>query len=187
MPLKNLVNVIPAVAMLAVSSTAGLAQDKSEDRGGWWPRWGMGQMMMDGPRFGGGPMMGQGPMWGFGQDGMLDRIDGRLAFIKTELAVRDDQTAEWDRFSEVVRSNAENHNGLMRSMMEEMTGGDYFDKPLPERLAEQESHMEARLEQIKEMRMAVEELYGVLDDKQKQAANEIMMPAMGMGMGMMMR
>lgn len=38
--------------------------------------------------------------------------------------------------------------------------------------------------------MAVEELYGVLDDKQKQTADEIMMPAMGlggMGMGIMMR
>lgn len=184
MSLKILVNVIPVVAMLAASSSAGLAQGKSDDRGGWWPRWGMGQMMMDGPRFGVGPMMGQGPMWGFGQDGFLDRVDGRLAFIKTELALRDDQAAEWEKFAEAVRSNAENHNGLMRSMMEEMVDGDYFERPLPERLAEQESHMAARLEQIKEMRMAVEALYGVLDDKQKKAADEIMMPAMGMGMGM---
>lgn len=188
MSLKILVNAIPVVAMLAISSSAGLADDKSDDRGGWWPRWGMGQMMMDGPRFGGGPMMGQGPMWGFSQDGMLDRIDGRLAFIRTELALRDDQTDEWEKFAVVVRSNAENHNGLMRSMMEEMADGDYFAKPLPDRLAEQESHMAARLEQIREMRMAVEELYGVLDDKQKKTADEIMMPAMGMGgMGMMMR
>lgn len=190
MSLKILVNVIPVVAMLAASSSAGLADDKSDDRGGWWPRWGMGQMMMDGPRFGGGPMMGQGPMWGYGQEGMLDRIDGRLAFIRTELALRDDQAAEWEKFAEVVRSNAENHNGLMRAMMEEMADGDYFDKPLPERLAEQESRMEARLEQVKEMRAAVEAFYGVLDDKQKKAADEIMMPAMGMGMGgmgMMMR
>ena len=189
MSLKILVNAIPAVAMMVASGSAGLAQDTSGDRGGWWPRWGMGQMMMDGPRFGDGPMMGQGPMWGMGQDGMLDRIDGRLAFIRTELALRDDQAAEWDRFAEVVRSNAENQNGLMRAMMEELADGDFFDKPLPERLAEQESHMAARLDQIKEMRMAVEELYGVLDDKQKQTADEIIMPAtgLGMGMGMMMR
>ena len=187
MSLKILANVVPVVAMLAATSSPGLAQDKSEDREGWWPRWGMGQMMMDGPHYRGGPMMGQGPMWGFGQDGMLDRIDGRLAFIRTELGLRDDQAAEWDRFAETVRSNAENHNGLMRSMMEEMADGGYREKPLPERLAEQESHMEARLEQIKAMRMAVEGLYVVLDNTQKQAANEIMMPAMGMGMGMMMR
>lgn len=145
MSLKILLNVVPVVAMLAISSSAGLADDKSDDRGRWWPRWGMGQMM-DGPGYGGGPMMGRGPMWGFSQDGLLDRIDGRLAFIKTELALKDDQADVWEKFAGVVRSNAENHNGLMRAMMEEMADGDYFDKPLPERLAEQESHMTARLE-----------------------------------------
>jgi hypothetical protein len=182
MSLKILVNAIPVVAMLVASGSPGLAQDASGDRGGWWPGRGMGQMMMDGPRFGGGMMMGQGPMWGYGQDGFLDRVEGRLAFIKTELAVRDDQTAEWEKFAEAVRTNAENHNGLMRAMMEEMVDGDYFERPLPERLTEQESYMVARLEQIKEMRVAVEALYGVLDDKQKQAADEIMIPAMGMMM-----
>lgn len=182
MSLKILVNAIPVVAMLVASGSPGLAQDTSIDRGGWWPRWGMGQMMMEGPRFGGGMMMGQGPMWGYGQDGFLDRVEGRLAFIKTELAVRDEQIAEWEKFTEAVRTNAENHNGLMRAMMEEMADGDYFERPLPERLTEQESHMVARLEQIKEMRVAVEALYGMLDDKQKQAADEIMIPAMGMMM-----
>ena len=112
------------------------------------------------------------------------RVGGRLAFIKTELAIRDDQTAEWDAFAAMVRENAENHNGLMQSMMERMWGDGYADTPLPQRLKEHEGFMTARLAQIQDMRAAVEALYAVLDEDQKKSADEIMMPAMGMGMGM---
>ena len=183
MSLKIIVKAIPVMAMLAASGTMALAQSDDDYRRGWWQGSGMGQMMMNGP-FDGGPMMGRGPMMGYGWDGMLDRIDGRLAFIKTELAIRDDQTAQWDKFAAAARDNAENHNGLMQSMMEEFSGDEYVKKTLPERLSDHEDFMQARLEQIKEMRVAVEELYDVLDDTQKNAANDIMMPAMGMGMGM---
>ena len=186
MALKTLVKAIPVLAMLATSGGMALAQDNDNGRSDWWQRWGTGQMMMNGP-FGRGPMMGQGPMMGFGWDGMMDRIDGRLAFVKAELGIRDDQSAQWDKFAGVARANAENHNGLMKSMMERMSSDDYAAKSLPERMSDMESFMEARLEQIKEMRAAVDELYGVLDDTQKKAANDIMMPAMGMGMGGMMR
>ncbi|KGF68013.1 hypothetical protein LL06_19050 [Hoeflea sp. BAL378] len=168
---------------MAASGTMALAQSDDDSRDGWWPRWGMGQMMMNGP-YGRGPMMGQGPMMGLGWDGMLDRIDGRLAFMKTELGIRDDQSAEWDAFAAALRDNAESHNGLMRSMMERFSDDDAANQTLPERLSEHESFMQARLEQIKEMRAAVEALYAVLDETQKKAANEIVMPAMGMGMGM---
>lgn len=180
---KNLVKVIPVLAILAASGSMALAQSDDDGTTGWWQRWGMGQMMMNGP-YGRGQMMGQGPMMGLGWDGMLDRIDGRLAFIKTELAITDDQSAQWDKFAAALRANAENQNGLMRSMVEQMSDDDYADKTLPERLSEHEGFMQARLEQIKEMRAAVEELYGVLDDTQKKAANDIVLPSMGMGMGM---
>lgn len=183
---KTLVKVIPVLAIMAASGSMAQAQSDDDGRGGWWQRWGMGQMMMNGP-YGRGQMMGQGPMMGLGWDGMLDRIDGRLAFIKTELAITDDQSAQWDKFAATLRANAENHNGMMRSMMERMSDDDDADATLPERLGEHEAFMQARLEQIKEMRAAVEELYGVLDDTQKKAANDIVLPAVGMGMGPMMR
>lgn len=186
MSLKTIAKTIPVLVILAATSSAGLAQSDACNNGGWWQRWGMGQMMMD--RYQGrGPMMGQGPMMGYGWDGMLDRIDGRLAFIRTELGIRDDQSAQWDAFAAAVRTNAESRNGLMRAMMEDMSGDGYADRPLPERLAEHERHMEAQLAHIKELRTAVDALYSALDDTQKKAANDIMLPAMGMGMGMMMR
>lgn len=173
---------IPILTILAASSSFALAQSDDDGRGGWWQGWDMGQMMNG--SFGPRQMMGRGPMMGYGPDGMLDRIDGRLAFIKTELGIRDDQATQWDKFAQTVRANAENHNGLTRSMRDEMADNDYLAKPLPERLAEHEHFMQARLEQIKEVRAAVDAMYAMLDATQKKSANDIMMPAMGMGMMM---
>jgi hypothetical protein len=68
-------------------------------------------------------------------------------------------------------------------MMKDMRGGDFFKKPLPERLTIQQTHMEARLEQIKTVKAAVDTLYAMLDENQKQTADDIVLPSMGMGMG----
>ena len=131
----------------------------------------------------GGGGMG-GCMMGFGSDSMLDRIDGRLAFLKTELKISEQQKKAWDSLAQTVRNNAEVHNAMMRSMMKEMHDGDFFKKPLPDRLIVQETHMETRLQQTKDVRESVDVLYAVLDDTQKKSADEIVLPMMGMGCGM---
>ena len=69
-------------------------------------------------------------------------------------------------------------------MMKEMDDGDFFKKPLPERLVFQETHLESRLQQVKDVKEDVEKLYAVLDEDQKKSADEIMLPMMGMGCGM---
>jgi gamma-glutamyl phosphate reductase len=140
-----------------------------------------------------GRMMGQGRMqggWGrgmmgYGADEVLDRIDGRLAFMKAEMKITDAQKQAWDDFAEAVKSTAETHNDMMRSMMEEIQDGTYYDKPLPDRLTIQETHVEARLEEIKTVKEAADKLYAVLSDDQKKVADEIVLPTMGMGMGRM--
>ncbi len=67
----------------------------------------------------------------------------------------------------------------MQSTIKEFREGDFLKKPLPERLAFQQSHLEARLA----VRAAVEKLYATLSDRQKKAADEFVLPMMGMGMG----
>ncbi|ORE90722.1 Spy/CpxP family protein refolding chaperone [Aurantimonas sp. 22II-16-19i] len=47
---------------------------------------------------------------GYGQDTMLHRVDGRLAFIRTELKITDAQMPAWNAFAEAVRSAAQAHN-----------------------------------------------------------------------------
>ena len=149
----------------------------SDDEGGWRHGWGMGRMMQG---------WGRGPMMGYEENAMLDRIDGRLAFLKTELKITEAQSEAWNEMAMAIRTTSDMHNSMMREMMKEMHDGEFFKKPLPDRLVLHETHMEARLEQIKAVREAVDKLYIVLDDTQKKAADEIMLPTMGMGMGGMM-
>ncbi len=183
----------PAVAAgmvaLIIAAPASLAASDS----GWWGR--MGRMMGG---WGDGPMMGQwgegpmgrygtggmsGPMMGLGVDMMLDRIDGRLAYLKTELKITDDQKSAWDELSTTVRNTAETHNDMMRSMMEEYASGEFLKKPLPDRLTSQETHLEARLEQVRAVHASVDKLFAVLTAEQKEIADEIVLPTIGMGMG----
>ena len=127
---------------------------------------------------------GWGPMMGYGTDTMLDRIDGRLAFLKTELKITPAQEPAWNDLAAVIRNASETHNKMMREMMKEVHDGSFFARPLPERLQLQESHMAARLEQIRNVKGAFDKLYTQLDETQKKAADDIVLPMMGMGMGM---
>ena len=107
----------------------------ADDNGsGWWPHWGMGRGMMGG-------WGGDGGMMGYGPDTMVDRIDGRLAFLKTELKITDAQSAAWEELAKVVRETSETHNAMMRTMMGEVRDGSFFKKPLPERLQYQQTHL----------------------------------------------
>lgn len=163
--------------MLAVAAMPAVASAEENDAdSGWWPRWGMGRMMM-------GQWGMSGPMGGYDSGEMLDRIDGRLAFLKTELKITDEQAPSWNELAVVVRTTAEAHNELMRGMVKEFHEGDFLEKPLPERLAYQQTHLEARLGQVKSVRAAVDKLYAILSDEQKKSADEIILPMMGLGMG----
>jgi len=171
---KMRATLLAAAGLLAVALTGPVLADS--DDGGWWPHWGMGRGMMGDYGWGGG-------MMGYGPDAMMDRIDGRLAFLKTELKITDAQSAAWDDFAKVLRQTSETHNEMMLSMMKDLQDGSFFKKPLPERLQYQETMMGARVEDIKSVRSAVDKLYSQLDDTQKKAADEIVLPMMGMGMG----
>lgn len=178
-------NTAAAVAIvLGLAAVPALSHDED---GGWFGSWGMGHMMGHGWGMGHGWRRGPGSMMGFWQDSMLDRIDGRLAFLKTELKITDAQQKQWDELANTVRTTAEAHNAMMRDRMEEMHSGKFFEKPLPDRLAIQETHLESRLQQVKDVRAALDKLYAVLDNDQKKTADEIVLPMMGMGMGMMGR
>lgn len=136
--------------------------------GGWWPAWGSGRGMM-------APDDGEGPL--------LSRIDGRLAFIRTELHVTDAQSAAWDKAAGAIRTAAESHNRDMRAMVAAWRDGSFDDMTLPERLAFRKAHMETRLKDLDALTAALTGLYDALDDAQKKTADEIVLPMTGMGMG----
>lgn len=184
----------PVLAAGLLASTITAPASLTAGESGWWDR--MGRMTGG---WVGGPAMGQweetpmvgrhgaggmsGPMMGLGIDMILDRVDGRLAYLRTELKISEGQVSAWDEFAATVRNTAESHNAMMRSMMEEYASGEFLKKTLPDRLTLQETHMEARLGQVRAVHASVNKLYAVLSDDQKETADEIVLPTMGMGMG----
>jgi hypothetical protein len=141
-----------------------------------WPHWRM-EHMMSGD-WGPGGAMG----WGR-QDGMLDHLDGRLAYMRTEIKITPEQAAAWTEFESAVKSSATAHNDMMLSMREGFKSGSMFDKPLPDRLSWHVSQLEGRLAQMKSVKVAVDKLYVLLMPEQKAAADDVFLPMMGMGMG----
>ncbi|MCZ4260074.1 Spy/CpxP family protein refolding chaperone [Limimaricola sp. G21655-S1] len=123
----------------------------------------------------GGHMMGDvsGQMMG---GGPAIHLEGRLAFLKTELGVTGAQMDVWQDYAAAVRNSV----GSMQEMHEMMMSGDW-PTSFPERMERHEQMMSARIETLTKLREAAVPLYEALDDEQKQMADRIM----GMGMGMM--
>ncbi|RUM95376.1 hypothetical protein EET67_23585 [Pseudaminobacter arsenicus] len=103
--------------------------------------------------------------------------------MKTEFKIAPEQITAWDAFASVVRTSAKTHNNMIRSMAEEFDDGRIFNRPLPKRLGWQIAQMEARLQQIKTVKDAADDLYAVLAYEQKAVADDIVLPMTGMGMG----
>ncbi len=160
----------PALAGVALAQ--GGPGRMMEERGGGmgWGMWGN-----DGPGWGMG-MWGRGP-WSRGPDGMLDRIEGRLAFLKTELKITEAQTPAWNQLADVIRTAAKHHNERMKAAF----SGDQRSRSLPERLDAQEQFISIRLEEIKQLKGSLKNLYGVLSDAQKKDADDMAIPMVGMG------
>ena len=126
---------------------------------------------------GGGMWYEQGPGWGMGMwgrsgrgpDMMLERVEGRLAFMKAELKITDAQTTAWNSFADAVRAAAKQHNERMKAIL----AGDERSKALPDRVEAQEQFMSARLEQIKLIKASLKSLYAVLSDDQKKEADDM--------------
>jgi hypothetical protein len=118
-----------------------------------------------------------GGRWGHGADGMLDRVEGRLAFLKAELKITEAQSGAWNRLADQIRATAKRHNERMKSAF----SGDQQRKALPERVEAHEQLMAARLDEIKQMKSSLKGLYDVLTDEQKKEADDMVFPMVGMG------
>jgi LTXXQ motif family protein len=146
------------------------------------PQAGMGGMdmmrMMQGMRMMGGP--------GMAGMGMIDRIEGRLAFLRAELKITETQANAWNTFAEALRANAQKLAAVRPAMMGSAT------QALPDRLDTQERWLTARLEGMRAIRTAFTPLFSLFSDEQKKTASELLgshlgLPMMSgmMGMGQM--
>jgi len=105
---------------------------------------------------------------GMGRMGPTDRIEGRIAFLRTEVKIKDAQALAWNQFAEALRTSRKH---LIEARQSHTSGG----SPSA-RLESYEWHLQARLEALKAVRAAYAQLYNVLDDSQKHTAEELIVP-----------
>lgn len=122
---------------------------------------------------------------GDGMGGMetIDHVEGRIAFLRTELKITDAQQSAWNAFADALRTNAKTLGEIRGSMMAQQNTG---PRDLVERLTLQEKWLAARLEGTRAMKSMLSNLVAMLSDEQKKAADELLAPQMGM-MPMMQR
>jgi LTXXQ motif family protein len=169
---------LPAVAFAALVVTSPIAaQPAPQGRGpGMMEPGPSGQMP--------GGMMGSGtsmPMMGM----MADHVEGRIAFLKTELKITDSQTPQWNAFADALRANAQRMSAMRNTMMQGgmMQGGMMSGASVtaPDRLDRMEKMMTAMSEAVKVTKAALAPLYAVLTDEQKKIADQLIHGPMGMG------
>ena len=109
--------------------------------------------------------------------GTIDRVEGRIAFLRTELKITDTQSAAWNAFADTLRNNAESLGEVRASMMSQAGTA---PQTLVDRLTLQEKWLAARLEGTRAMKSALINLVGTLSDDQKKTADQLLGPHMGM-------
>ena len=167
-----------AITLFAMAA-ASLAQQPEADQG---PPAGMGMMGggmghgrgdgMMGMMSGGCTMMGM-----MGRNGDASTFaEGRIAFIKAELAITEAQRDVWEAYATALRKNLES----MQQMRATMMGATRPTSPV-ERLDLHISTMESRLQALKGVKPALAALYATLSEDQKKSAEGVLT-----GMGCMM-
>ena len=124
-------------------------------------------------------MMHRMGMIGVGMGGMatIDRIEGRIAFLRTELKITDAQADAWNGFADALRTNAKKLAEVRVAMTSRGNGS---TSSLTERLDLQEQWLAARLDGTRAIKSAFAKLNEALSDDQKKTANDLLAPHMGM-------
>lgn len=141
---------------------------------GAMPMMDMGKMVQGGARempqmmqmMRGAPMM----------SGMMpfEHVEGRIAFLKAELAITDAQLPQWTAFANVLRADGTS----MREGMGKMIQAG-MPTTAPARSEAMVQMMTIRLAGMKSMVDAEKSLYAVLTDTQKKLADELLAGPMG--------
>lgn len=167
-------NLVTTGALLAAAATASMALAQTTEQGQQMPMMGpgmMGQGMM-GPGMMGYGMQG---MMGHGMPGMMGQgmmmaygpmMEGRLAYLKAELAITDAQTEAWNGYVSAAKARATTMQGMHATMMQAMQSGSAI-----ERMEAHAQAMQNMVDSMKALKPATEALYKVLSDEQKKKAD----------------
>jgi periplasmic protein CpxP/Spy len=99
------------------------------------------------------------------------RIEGRIAFLKTELKITDAQTAQWNEVADAMRKN----DAVMRGLMRQARGAQPASAPNAlDALTRREQVAQVRAEGAHNLATAFRPLYASFSDEQKRTADELL-------------
>ena len=174
----------PAAAAPGSAGQAGMMGNMGGQQG---MMGGMSMMNMMGMMGQGGPGMSAAAPCGPGMGGMatIDHVEGRIAFLRTEIKITKTQTKVWDQFADAMRTNAKELGEARKTMMPQAAGGQMQVPTLSQRLDTEERWLTARLKGVSTIKVAYDHLYDALSEDQRKAAEELVAPHFGMApMGM---
>ncbi len=124
----------------------------------------MAQMMQRMMAMHGGAGLSPGSMRAF------DRIEGQLAYFRTELRLTDAQMPQWNAFADAVRAQADR---LRQAYTQAMQSAEQ-PTSAPVQLERRAALLRAQLEATQAMAAAAAPLYAALTDEQKRTADVLM-------------
>ncbi len=98
------------------------------------------------------------------------RIEGRIAFLRTELKITDAQASLWDNVAAVLREN----DRARRDAFAGMRAARDQKPTVLERLERREKMAERQAASAAKLRAALEPLYAAMSDEQKKTADELL-------------
>ena len=187
--MKNLRTMILIGALLMTAAAPSFAEDAHHPAGSIAEAPAVSPMPgaqpgMMGPGMMSGGMMGPGMMSMMGHMAPMmapARIEGLIAFLRTELKITDAQQPQWNAFAEVLRAHARAAADMMKEMQGSMMPSQApAAGSLPQRIDLHERRLAARLDGLRQMKAALLPLYATFDEAQRRTADELI-PAGPMG------
>ena len=110
-----------------------------------------------------------------------ERVEARLAYIRTALKITDAQQAQWDGFANVLRKHARDRDQRIQQRRAQgpRAGGPHAGGQRPqvsaiERLERTQQRIQARSARLAEVIAAAKPLYASFSPEQKQTADELL-------------
>jgi hypothetical protein len=98
------------------------------------------------------------------------RIEGQLAYIRTELRITDAQAPQWNVFADAVRAQS---SRLRQTVMQAMRAA-ARPVPAPQQIEQRIALVSAHLEALRAVQVATGPLYAALSEDQRRTADELM-------------
>lgn len=110
-----------------------------------------------------------------------EHIDGKIAFVKTELQITQDQEQAWNEFEQVMREAAQSRSEMFAKRHK--SKGEKSDemelKSLDKRIDTKLAMMEQRHEMLRTVALAAKDLYAELNPEQKAIADKLLRKGRG--------